>query len=267
MNRNAAVRGTFYPRECHEIKTMIDAFNTELKNHLKDDSILNESPRAIIVPHAGYIYSGFTANVAYRLLQNTQASRVIVIGPSHYVSIEGISAIEADAYETPCGTLQYDSDYLIKMKQSFNIGYVPQAHSQEHSTETQMPFIKHYLPKAKVIELIYGELDFQELATLCSELLKDRDNVIVISTDLSHFYTQEEANKLDNICLNAIANKDNNLIDQGCEACGMIGVKAILEVAKILNFDVKLLDYATSANCSGDTSSVVGYMSAAIVGQ
>ncbi len=265
MNRNAAVRGTFYPRECHEIETMIATFNAQLQERLGGNSILNESPRAIIVPHAGYVYSGFTANIAHRLLQNTQASRVIVIGPSHYVAIEGISAIEADAYETPCDTLQYDSNYLIKMKQSFNIGYAPQAHSQEHSTETQMPFIQHYLPQAKVIELIYGRLDYKELAMLCSELLKDRDNVIVISTDLSHFYTQEEANKLDNICLNAIANRDNNLIDQGCEACGMIGVKAILEVAKKLNLNVRVLNYATSADYSGDTSRVVGYVSAAIV--
>jgi hypothetical protein len=128
-----------------------------------------------------------------------------------------------------------------------------------------MPFIRYYLPQVKVIEMIYGQLDYKELAAFCFELLKDRDNAIVISTDLSHFYTEQEANQHDNICLNAIANRDNTLIEKGCEACGMTGIKAILEAAKKANFEVKLLDYSTSAAYSGDTSRVVGYVSAAIL--
>ncbi len=265
MNRDAAVRGAFYPKDCKDVQMMITAFNAELPKRLKDESILKKVPRAIISPHAGYVYSGFTANLAHRLLKNTKAKRVIVIGPSHYVNIKGVSAIDAEAYETPCGELPIDREYLALIKKSFSLGYAPQAHQQEHSTETQMPFIKHYLPNAKVIELIYGQVHYLDLAKLCYELLKDRDNVIVISTDLSHFHTQKKAEELDNICLNAIAEKDNTLIDEGCEACGLTGVKAILEVAKKANFDVKLLDYTTSAEYSGDKSRVVGYVSAAII--
>ncbi|MEA2110522.1 MAG: AmmeMemoRadiSam system protein B [Campylobacterota bacterium] len=264
MQRSAAVRGTFYPRSCNEVGKIIASFNDELSKRLKDKSILKQNPRAIIAPHAGYVYSGFTANLAHRLLKNSSAKRVIVIGPSHYVHIKGVSSIDADSYETPCGELPIDRDYLALMKKSFSIGYAPDAHRQEHSTETQMPFIKHYFQKAKVIELIYGEVSYLELAKLCYELLKDQDNVIVISTDLSHFHTEQEAEKLDNICLNAIAKKDNTLINQGCEACGLTGVKAILEVAKKVNYEVKLLDYSTSADYSGDKSRVVGYVSAAI---
>ncbi len=263
MIRQCAVRGTFYPQECNEIEAMIAAFNAALDHHREGSAMLNRIPRAVIVPHAGYVYSGFTANIAYRLLQNSRAKRVVVIGPSHYVGIEGISAIAADAFETPCGMLAYDRDYLQQLREKFAIGYVPQAHEKEHSTETQMPFIYHYLPQSRVIEFIYGHEGYASLAALFHEILGDRDNVVVVSTDLSHFYTQNEALKLDNICLNAIENRDNTLIEQGCEACGIIGVKAMLEVAKERDYYVKLLDYRTSADAGGDTSRVVGYVSAA----
>ncbi len=263
MIRHSAVSGTFYPQECHDIETMIAGFNAQLHEHLDDTALLDKIPRAVIVPHAGYIYSGFTANIAYRLLQNAQAKRVIVIGPSHYVGIEGISAIAAEYFETPCGHLKYDAAYLQSLQSAFAIGYVPLAHQKEHSTETQMPFIQHYLPHSSVVEFIYGHEGYGALAALCRTILEDDDNVVVISTDLSHFYTQHDARTLDTICLEAILNRDNTIIEKGCEACGIIGVKAMLEVARSFNYYVKLLDYRTSADASGDTSRVVGYVSAA----
>ncbi len=263
MIRKSAVRGTFYPNECRDIETMMAQWNRQLRDHVKDPDILMQVPRAVIVPHAGYIYSGFTANIAYRLLHNTHAKRVIVIGPSHYVGIEGMSAIEADAFETPCGMLHYDREYVRQLKEQFAMTYVPIAHEKEHSTETQMPFIQHYMPQSSVVELIYGHEAYRDVAEVCMAVLQDPDNVLVISTDLSHFYTQSEAHTLDTICLEAIVNRDNSAIDRGCEACGMIGVKALLDVANKRRFHVKLLDYRTSADASGDLSRVVGYVSAA----
>lgn len=262
MKRGAGVRGQFYPQSCSEIEKMIQKWNSLLDKKLNDKKLLKEIPRAIIVPHAGYIYSGFTANFAYRLLANTKAKRVIVIGPSHRVYIDGLSGSIQDRYETPCGDLEIDTEYLEKIKRYFPIEFSEKAHSVEHSTETQIPFIKQYLPNAKVIEFIYGKADYRKIAKLINDLLKDRDNVVVISTDLSHFYTLENAKKLDNICLNGILKKDISMLDQGCEACGMIGVKAMLQVAKEANLSVDLLDYRTSADASGDASSVVGYVSA-----
>jgi len=263
MLRQCAVRGTFYPSECHEIEAMITQWNDQLHQHLNDTTILTKVPRAVIVPHAGYIYSGFTANIAYRLLQNSHAKRVVVIGPSHYVGIEGMSIIEADAFETPCGMLAYDRDYAKELKEQFRIGYVALAHEREHSTETQMPFIYHYLHQSRVVEIIYGHEEHHDIAALCNAVLQDEHNVVVISTDLSHFYTQNEAQQLDNICLEAILNRDNSMMEQGCEACGILGVKALLEVATEREYYVKLLDYRTSADASGDLSRVVGYVSAA----
>ncbi len=263
MIRRCAVRGTFYPSECREIEAMITQWNAQLDEQLSDTTILTKVPRAVIVPHAGYIYSGFTANIAYRLLQNSHAKRVVVIGPSHYVGIEGMSIIQADTFETPCGMLAYDRVYARQLQEQCHVGYVPLAHEREHSTETQMPLLYHYLPQSSVVEIIYGHEEHHDVAMLCKKVLQDKQNVVVISTDLSHFYTQNEAQKLDNICLEAIVNRDNTMMTQGCEACGIIGVKALLEVAGELDYYVKLLDYRTSADASGDLSRVVGYVSAA----
>ena len=101
----------------------------------------------------------------------------------------------------------------------------------EHSTETQAPFVKNYFDGIKIIEIVYGKLDFNDLSLLLDFLLEDEENFIIISTDLSHFYSQDEAKKLDNICLNAIVEKNLEMFEQGCEACGKIGVKAIIKSA------------------------------------
>jgi len=265
MKRVAGVRGQFYPHDCYDIEQMITKWNGILDKHIKEKSLLELTPRAIISPHAGYIYSGFSANIAHRILANSKAKRVIVIGPSHHVYIDGVSGSFMDSYETPCGDINIDLEYLKILKAKFDIGFAPKAHNLEHSTETQMPFIKHYDKNAKVIELIYGKISYKNLSKIVVYLLKDQDNVVVISTDLSHFYTLKEANKLDHICLEGVAKSDISILNRGCEACGIIGVKAIIESCNILGFKTKLLDYRTSADASGDENRVVGYMSALIL--
>ncbi len=264
MIRKAGNRGSFYPQSCSEIERMIAHWNSLLDGHLKDRSILLQKPRAIISPHAGYIYSGFTANFAHRILANSKAKRVIVIGPSHHVMIDGVSVSEFDSYESSCGDISIDREYVEQLKKSFTLTFSPKAHNLEHSTETQMPFIKHYQPDAKVVELIYGRVDPHYIAQIIDFILKDSQNVVVISTDLSHFYTLDQANRLDHICLEAIDRLDLNLFDKGCEACGMLGVKAVVEVAKREHLKPKILDYRTSADASGDKSRVVGYVSVVI---
>jgi AmmeMemoRadiSam system protein B/AmmeMemoRadiSam system protein A len=260
--RVAGVMGQFYPSSCKEITNIIKNWNKILDDRLENKKLLSEVPKAIIVPHAGYIYSGFTANLAYRLLSNSSAKRVIVIGPSHHVYIEGLSVSYQDRYQTPCGDLDIDKDYIDQIQKDFSLIFNQKAHSVEHSTETQMPFIKHYFKDIKVIEFIYGKIDYKIIVQLISTLLQDSSNMIVISTDLSHFYNLKKAKELDNICLNAIKKKDSSLLDNGCEACGMIGIKAMLNVAKDKNLSVDLLDYRTSADASSDESRVVGYISA-----
>jgi len=260
--RKAAVKGSFYPDSCREIRSYFQEFNQKYDAMKIPDDIRSIIPRAIIVPHAGYIYSGFTANFAYRFLKQTKAKRIIVIGPSHHHYFKGISGSYFEQYETPCSELEIDSAYLFALAQKFNIGFEPKAHQKEHSTEVQFPFIQHYFPKSKVIELIYGEIDARKLANLIIALLKNPDNVVVVSSDLSHFYSLKEAKKLDRNCLNAVTELNVKELYKGCKACGYTGIEAMILSAKQLNYASKLLDYRTSAEVNHDTDSVVGYMSA-----
>ncbi|BDY12222.1 AmmeMemoRadiSam system protein B [Hydrogenimonas cancrithermarum] len=262
--REAAVAGQFYPASPEEIKMMIDHFNKVLEESVRDPKLLQTATQAVIVPHAGYVYSGFTANIAHRLLGNSGVKRVVVIGPSHRVYLQGTSVSEYDLFETPLGDLPIDRNLATELIQKFGLGFVPEAH-HEHSTEVQMPFIKTYLPDARVVELVYGDENPTNLAPVIEWLLSDPQTGVVISTDLSHYYDIEKAKRLDSICLDAVSKLDPAGLHRGCEACGKIGVEAILIAARNLGLEPMLLDYRTSADASGDTSQVVGYMSAAFL--
>jgi len=260
--RKASVQGLFYPEDCTKVKTYFREFNHTFDTMNIPPEIKSIIPRAIIVPHAGYIYSGFTANFAYRFLKRASVKRIIIIGPSHHHRFKGISGSYYEAYETPCGPLEIDSAYLFALAKQFDIGFEPKAHEKEHSTEVQLPFIQHYFPKTKVIELIYGNVSKKLLANLISALLNNKDNAVVLSSDLSHFHNLEEAKVLDKNCLKGIEKLDLTELEKGCEACGLTGIQAMILAAKHLKLSSKLLDYRTSENVSHDTNSVVGYMSA-----
>ena len=253
--RTTAHAGTFYPAEASEVERYFKAFEAA------GNVDVPETPRALIVPHAGYVYSGFTAHLAFEQLRHAKAKRAIVIGPSHRVAFHGMSVSLFDAFSTPLGAITIDRTYAEQLKEKYDLAFEPAMH-REHSTEVQMPFIKHYAPQLEVVEMVYGAFDPQRLGQIVSDLLKDEANIVVISTDLSHFYTEEEANRLDNVCLNAIDQKAPSLLHRGCEACGAIGVEGILIAANNDNLNVKLLDYRTSSWATKDKSNVVGYASA-----
>ncbi|MBU1668262.1 AmmeMemoRadiSam system protein B [bacterium] len=260
--RMASVKGTFYPSNCNEIKSYFKIFNREFEQHSIPEEIRSILPRAILVPHAGYIYSGFTANFAYRFLNNAKPKRIIVIGPSHYHAFEGVSGSFYEAFESPCGNITIDTPYLFALAQKFNIGFQEKAHLKEHSTEVQMPFIQHYFPKISIIELLYGEIKSQQLVSIIVALLHNKDNVVILSSDLSHFYPINKANELDKVCLSALSKLDEVALHKGCKACGFSGIEAMILASKELKLNSKLLDYRTSAEVSGDKKSVVGYLSA-----
>jgi AmmeMemoRadiSam system protein B len=264
--RETAVAGQFYPSDPHEIEKMFAHYNRIIEEHLQNEDLLHLRPRAVIVPHAGYVYSAFTANIAMRLLGNTNAKRVVVIGPSHRVYLKGTSVSDYDSYNTPLGVLPVDRTAVSELKQRFGLQFMPEAH-QEHSTEVQMPFVKTYDADASVVELVYGEEDPARLAEVIDYLLEDPETVVVISTDLSHYYDIKKAERLDSICMDAVQKLDPNELHQGCEACGKMGVEAMLLSARKRGLKPILLDYRTSADVSGDSSQVVGYMSAAFLGE
>lgn len=256
--RKSAVAGMFYPDSCSEIKHYIAHFDKEMP-----ETKLDVLPRALIVPHAGYIYSGYTANLAYHYAASKRPDieRVVVLGPSHRIYIAGASIALFEAYHTPCGEIEIDLAYSHALQKKFAfLDFHPMAH-EEHSTEVQMPFIRHYFKEARVVEIVYGDITHGELSLLIDTLLLDEKTLVIISTDLSHFYTEEEANKLDNLCINAIAHLDIHALSHGCEACGLTGVKAMVHSALSHQLKAHFLDYRTSFARTGDDSRVVGYTS------
>ena len=255
--RRMSVAGSFYPAECSEINRHITLFNQELG--LAEP--LDFTPRAIISPHAGYVYSGFTANAAYRLIDTDRIKRVLLIGPSHRVYFKGASVGLYESYRSPCADLKVDLDYAKALINRYPfLSFDDQAH-HEHSTETQVPFIQHYFKEVMLVEVVYSDIDPKKLVPVIKDALQDDETFVVISTDLSHFYTQKEANTLDAICLKAVSEMDLYGFESGCEACGMIGVKAVIEAGKGEGMQSRVIDYRTSYDASSDASRVVGYMS------
>ncbi len=261
MNRKMAVNGQFYPDTKEGLLKYFSHFQSLAKQHNFKLTTQFKS-RALIVPHAGYIYSGFSADVAYETVSlNSKYKRVVVFGPSHKFGFDGASVSLFENYETPLGNLKIDLNFANDLYEKFDsLDFIDEVHC-EHSTETQMPFIKHYFQDIEVIEIIYGNTSSKDIEKLIKYTLEDEDNLVVISTDLSHFYTLEKATILDRICLDAIANLDTKKFDSGCEACGMIGLKALVEYASKNSYQVQFCDYRTSADITNDKQSVVGYTS------
>ncbi|EDZ62816.1 protein containing DUF52 [Sulfurimonas gotlandica GD1] len=258
MKRMMSVAGSFYPAREVEIERYFEHFNTVYEENF---TLPDVKSRAVIVPHAGYIYSGYTANIAYRVLQRSDVRKFVVIGPSHRVAFNGVSMCDFTTYETPFEDLKAAIDVAQRLREKFSLTRFENAH-QEHSTEVQFPFIKFYMPDAKIVELVYSGAGANEISNIIDFVLSQNDCGVIISTDLSHFYNLEDANKLDNICLEAVDKLDTQKLHTGCEACGMIGVEAMMLSAKKLSLNSHILDYRTSADASGDESRVVGYMSA-----
>jgi|GEM_PF-683073 len=253
----------WYGGNCENVNRLIRYFNHILEQHAeprKLEQVLKLSPVALISPHAGWAYGGFTANFGYRILANGKKNkkRVVVIGPSHRYPIEGVSITLEEEYETPCGPLFTDRLFNLELMEKFDIKNLEYLHT-EHSTEVQMPFIKHYL-NLPIVELIYGEVSPKELASIIRYSL-EKDSLVVISSDLSHYYPLKIANKLDYFCLEGVADLNLELL-QKCEACGKKGIEGMVITAKKIHLTPIVVDYRTSADVNGDKNQVVGYMSA-----
>ena len=257
--REMSVAGSFYPQTCSEIKRYLSSLGTKMK---KDPVPI--MARAIIVPHAGYVYSGLTANMAYDGIDTRKIKRVVIIGPSHRVYIRGASVALFDTYVSPCKEMKIDLQYCKALMNKYDfLGFEKTAH-QEHSTEVQVPFIEHYFQDVELVEIVYGDIDYKDLIPLIDEVLADEENFLVISTDLSHFYDLKKANTLDEMCCKGVKNMDMFSLDNGCEACGIIGLKAVIEATKKRGMKSRLIDYRTSFDASLDGSRVVGYLSALV---
>ena len=258
--RKTVVAGSFYPNEKDELLSLINSFSTLEKNTIKNDF---EYINSLIVPHAGFIYSGELSNISYSLCSNQNPKRIIVIGPSHDTLFDGSHICLNTEYETPLGNIKVDLEFSKALKNKYSFFNTNEECEFEHSTETQAPFIKYYFPSAKIVEIIYGNQNVNELVELIDQIIEDEENLLVISTDLSHFHSLEKAKELDIFCMTAIDQKDISILNLS-EACGKIGIEAILNVAIKKSLKTKVLKYTTSYDTNHDKSNVVGYTTALI---
>jgi len=259
--RPPAVAGTFYSDDPVELKK-------QLSDYLKLDNGAThqlKGLKALIVPHAGYIYSAPIAASAYQLLTDKTAfNNVVLIGPSHVVPFKGIAGSSATYFSTPLGKIPLDT---IKLKELEQLGFTKQydpAHALEHSLEVQLPFLQTTLKNFTLIPLVVGEASIEQVFEVLGFLWGDSRTLIVISTDLSHYQDYETAQYLDNATNQAILGLAPSNISYE-NACGRTPLNALLRLAKLKELKVKLLDLKNSGDTSGNKERVVGYGSWALV--
>jgi MEMO1 family protein len=267
--RKSIIAGSWYPGRPQALQEQIRGF---LKA-VPQASIAGQLA-ALIVPHAGYVYSGGVAAYAYRLLSERPFRQVVIIAPSHRYPFKGASIDSKDGYETPLGIIPVDK----KLGQEIAEGsplfhYVPNGHAQEHALEIQLPFLQEVLKNFWLVPVIQGSQDRATclaLAQALAKVLKDREVLLVASTDLSHFHSYKQARSLDQKVLDRVAAFDedglmSDLEADQVEACGGGPMVTVMKTARLLGADeTRVLRYANSGDVTGDHSGVVGYMAAAV---
>lgn len=224
---------------------------------------------ALLVPHAGYRYSGQIAAQAYKQLENQTYDTVIVIGPSHRAYLRGNSVVNKALFESPLGLIKTDTSFSNKLiSEGKDISYYPEAHVQEHSVEVQIPFLQKVLKDFKLVQIVAGMQTEDSINSLVDSIIKysqEKNILTIASTDFSHFHSYDTANKMDNLALEAIKdlNPENlaDFISKGkCELCGAVPAIITMRIAKALGANkVKVLKYANSGDVTGIKDKVVGY--------
>lgn len=266
--RKPAVAGLFYKADP---KKLTDEINILLS--VSKPEVIPENIFGIISPHAGYIYSGRTAAFAFNLLKNKNYETVIIISPSHREYFPGISIFDGAGYETPLGKVEIDIELSEKLISDSKIIFKGnEGHKNEHAVEVQIPFLQTVLKDFKIVPVVMGDQSknfIDELSFKISQNYKN-DILIVASSDLSHYYTKEQANYFDSILEKNIMDFNfeelqSNLENKICEACGGGTIVALMKAANLLNKKKSLiLNRSDSSATSGNTNEVVGYLSAAI---
>ncbi len=256
--RSAAVADLFYPGKAKELEALV-------AHHLENASALLTLPhhllKAIIVPHAGYIYSGQTAAFAFASLIPANIRRVLLLGPSHRVGFYGMAVPDCDAFETPLGPVPIDQTLMQKALTHPDVQTDRAAHAQEHSLEVQLPFLQLVLDQFTLLPICIGNVDSDAVAELIELFWHDNATLFVISSDLSHFHSYQEAKIIDRHSIEMILNQQSGLNHE--QACGATGINALLSIASKHHLKAQLLDYRNSGDTAGDKEKVVGYASIA----
>ena len=264
--RKPAVAGMFYPGNKEELAGKVDDF---LANAEKSD--IKGRVFAIIVPHAGYEYSGQIAAYSFKQLEGADFKKIIIISPSHYVSFDGMSVYNKGAFETPLGIIKIDKELADKiMAKDKRFIFYPEAHLKEHAIEVELPFLqKMYKDKDfKIVPITMGNPETDDIRILSDTLydVMDKDTLLIISVDLSHYYPYDKAVELDTNSTSAIEHLDaqkmlKDINSHNSEIDAPIAVLGMITLANRYNAKAKIIKYANSGDVTGDKSRVVGYSS------
>ena len=253
--RPPTVAGSFYPREPAALRGAVDALLEQAEQHPVDPA-----PRLYVVPHAGYVYSGPVAAVAYRNMRDLAQPppRVALLGPSHFVRFAGLASPGVAALATPLGEVPVDALLLDAANVRPRVAADPAAHATEHSLEVQLPFLQRVLPDAAVLPLLTGEVGPEDAADVLDDLLDVPGTVGLISSDLSHYLDATTARRRDEATARAILDLEPEAVAWD-DACGRTAVQAALLVARRRGWGCRLLDLRNSADTAGTPDRVVGY--------
>jgi len=255
--RLPAVAGTFYPGDPKDLQKMIDEYLASAK-----DVPIEGRLRGLVIPHAGYIYSGPVAAYGYRLLAHYRGKirRIILLGPSHYAAFFGACESGFDSWQTPLGIVRAVS-LRGEMPKEFRemVNIYPEAHAPEHCLEVQLPFLQTVLGNdLEVWPLLCGEINPATLASAILPFVDDR-SLVLASSDLSHYLPYAEAVKIDGVANRTVPALDISGFTLSGDACGKIGILTLMNIAKKKGWKGKLLDYRNSGDTAGPKDGVVGY--------
>ncbi len=252
-HRPAAVAGMFYPAPSATLAN-------DVATLLADADIApGPAPKALIVPHAGYVYSGPIAASAYASLSPLRNSirRVVLLGPTHRVAVLGLATTSASAFDTPLGSVAIDTALRAAVLQLPQVRCSDEVHALEHSLEVQLPFLQTVLDNFTLLPLAVGMASNQEVAEAIECVWGNEDTLIVISSDLSHYHSYAEAQRLDSDTARQIM--DLRELESHEQACGATPINGLLLCARRHGLQPRLLDLRNSGDTAGDRSRVVGY--------
>jgi hypothetical protein len=256
--RRPAVAGSFYPDDPDELRRLVRACLSEGRR--LQAPALGAPPKALIVPHAGYVYSGPIAGSAYALLEPRagEIRRVVLLGPSHRVAFHGLALSSARAFATPLGEIPLDRAGAEALAQLPHVRVLDAAHEEEHSLEVQLPFLQEVLGAFELLPIAAGDAAPAEVAAVIEAAWGGPETVILVSSDLSHYFDYDTARALDRAASAAIeALRPDRLDEQS--ACGRVPVRGLLLAARAHGLAARTLDQRSSGDTAGPRDRVVGY--------
>jgi AmmeMemoRadiSam system protein B len=253
--RRPAVAGTFYPGTAGELEATLRGYLGDVR-----PAASGNPPKAVIAPHAGYIYSGAVAASAYVRLaaRRDEIERVVLLGPAHRVAVCGLAAPESDAFATPLGRVRLDREALARSLDLPQVEPSDAAHAPEHSLEVHLPFLQTLLGDFSLVPLVVGDATPEEVAEVLELLWGGPETLIVVSTDLSHYCDYATARRLDAATTRAIEALEPEAIGHE-QACGRIPVQGLLLAAQRHGLHADAVDVRNSGDTAGPRDAVVGY--------